>query len=108
MAQVLLRKDRAVYLNDGILVCLSDLRADIKANVMRHWLDGDMSDTSASFTQFGPKYDSADVLAHTWELPADTSEGDWGDFKQISAYSNSLATLFNWFSQDTFVIIAPS
>lgn len=65
MAQVLLRKDRALYLNDGILGCLSDLRADIKVGVMCHHLDGDMSDTSASFTLFGPTSDSVDVLAHT-------------------------------------------
>ena len=108
VAQVLLRKDRSLYLNDGIFGCLSDLRADIKVRVMCHRLNGDMSDTSASFTLFGPTCDSADVLAHTWELPADTAEGDWVEFKQMGAYSNALATHFNGFSQDTFVIIEPS
>jgi len=96
VAQVLLRKGCALCLNDGIFGCLSDLRADIKVGVMRHRLDGDMSDTSTSFTLFGPTCDSADVLAHTWELPADTSEGDWVEFEQMDAYSNSLATHFKW------------
>ncbi len=86
VAQVPWRKDRALYLNDGIFGCLSDLRADIKVGVMCHRLDGDMSDTSASFTLFGPTCDSADVLAHTWELPVDTSEGDWVEFKQMGGY----------------------
>jgi len=63
---------------------------------MCHRLNGDMSDTSASFTLLGSTCDSADVLAHTWELPADTSEGDWVEFKQTGAYSKSLATHYQW------------
>ena len=107
VAQVLLRKDRALYLNDGIFGCLSDLRTDIKVRVMCHRLVGDMGDELAPFTLFGPTCDSADVLAHTWELPAATAEGDWVEFQQMGAYSNSLATRFNGFSQDAFVIIDP-
>ena len=104
--QVQLRKERQLYLNDGVFGSLSELvvtRIMVPARVIR--LGGATSRESAYFTLFGPTCDSNDVLPRPFRLPADVREGDWIEFHQIGAYSNAAATHFNGFFPETFVEI---
>jgi ornithine decarboxylase len=58
-----------------------------------------------SFTLNGPTCDSLDVLPGTFELPADTQEGDWIEIDRVGAYSHALATRFNGFHPETLVVV---
>ena len=104
--QVQLRKDRHLYLNDGVFGSLSELvvtKIMVPARVIR--LGGTPSRESAYFTLFGPTCDSNDVLPRSFRLPADVREGDWIELRQIGAYSNAAATHFNGFFPETFIEI---
>lgn len=105
LTQVQLRKDDMLYLNDGVYHSLSEPKAGFKMPVRAHRKEGDMSDETLSFTIFGPTCDSTDVLPYKIDLPADIDEGDWIEFGQMGAYSNSMATEFNGFSQETYVTV---
>lgn len=104
LTQVLLRKEDAIYINDGIYGSLSELvvtRIDLPMRVIR--LDGPVADQSKPFDVYGPTCDSMDILPNRFELPVDIREGDWIEIGQLGAYSNSAATRFNGFSAETFV-----
>ena len=106
VTQVQLRKDRNLYINDGIFGSLSELvvtRIMLPARALRR--QGPLSRESAYFTLFGPTCDSNDVLPRHFRLPEDLREGDWIEFGQVGAYSNAVATHFNGFYPETFVEI---
>ena len=106
VAQVHLRKDDALYINDGIFHSMSEQAAvgiRLPARMIRPDRPG--SAQTAEFTIFGPTCDSTDILPHTVALPADIDEGDWIEFGQIGAYSNAMATRFNGFHPETFVTV---
>jgi ornithine decarboxylase len=106
VTQVQLRKDRNLYINDGIFGSLSELvvtRIMLPARAIRQ--GGGLAHESAYFTIFGPTCDSNDVLPRHFRLPADIREGDWIAFDQVGAYSNAAATHFNGFYPETFVEI---
>jgi ornithine decarboxylase len=106
ITQVQLRKDNALYINDGIYHSLSEcLAANIHYPIRAHRLSGDLSDKRSPFTIYGPTCDSLDVIPYQIDLPMDINEGDWIEFGQIGAYSNSLTTQFNGFYPETFVTI---
>ena len=107
LVQVQLRKDAALYLNDGVFgslaeMALSSLRMPVR--LLRR--GGDAAAATLPYTLYGPTCDGLDVLPGTFELPADAREGDWLEFGQIGAYSNALATRFNGFFPETFVELA--
>ncbi len=104
LTQVLLRKEREAYLNDGVFGSLSELvtaRIRLPVRVIR--LDGEPSRRLAELTLYGPTCDSADRLPGAFRLPEDLREGDWIEFGRIGAYSNAVATRFNGFFPETFV-----
>ncbi len=106
VVQVQLRKDDALYINDGIFHSLSEAAdADVRfpARIIRP--DGPAAAAMRDFTVFGPTCDSTDVLPHHVTLPEDIGEGDWIEFGQIGAYSNAMTTRFNGFHADTFVTV---
>lgn len=105
LTQVQLRKEDTLYLNDGIYHSMSEQRGGFKMPVRAHRLVGDMSDETEEYTIFGPTCDSVDVLPYKLTLPADIDEGDWIEFGQMGAYSNSMATQFNGFFTDTYVTV---
>ncbi len=106
LTQVHLRKDNALYINDGIYHSLSEtVSANIKYPVRPHRLGGSFSEHTQAYTLFGPTCDCEDVLPYTVELPSDIAEGDWIEFGQIGAYSNALCTKFNGFEMETFVTV---
>lgn len=106
LTQVLLRKDDAIYINDGVYGGLSELvitRLELPMRVIR--LDGEVSTTNRAFQVFGPTCDSMDVLPKPCVLPDDIREGDWIEIGQLGAYSNAAATRFNGFCAETFVAV---
>ncbi|MGH6961128.1 MAG: type III PLP-dependent enzyme [Dongiaceae bacterium] len=106
VTQVQLRKGDQLYVNDGIYGSLSEMVTAglrLPARVVR--LKGAPSIEVRSFTLNGPTCDSLDVLPGTFELPADTQEGDWLEIDRVGAYSHALATRFNGFYPETLVVV---
>lgn len=106
VVQIQLRKGDALYINDGVYHSLSEpavANVHLPARLIRPRRE--VAPGMADFTIFGPTCDSSDVLPHTVPLPADAGEGDWIEFGQLGAYSNSMASRFNGFSPDTFVSV---
>lgn len=105
LTRVLLRKDRAVYLNDGIYGGLNE-HVHYPAPGAHFVLDPQgrrRSGQETPMTVFGPTCDSLDVLPHRYSLPDSTRTGDWIVFEQAGAYSNALATNFNHLGRIEFV-----
>ena len=105
LVQVQLRKDRRIYINDGIYGGLKGADIGIRHPV-RLVRPGGASE--APFTHFevlGPTCDSLDVLDHRLVLPADVGEGDWLEFGQLGAYSAALRTDFNGFQTHRFMTL---
>lgn len=106
VAQVHLRKADSLYINDGIYGSLSEtvtarLRFPARAIRLSGAIEGDLRD----FTIYGPTCDSTDHLPAPIRLPAEIREGDWIEFGHIGAYSNALATKFNGFYPDAYVLV---
>lgn len=105
LTQVQLRKEDMLYLNDGVYHSLSETKAGFKLPVRAHRRDGVFPEDVVAYTIFGPTCDSTDVLPYKVELPADLNEGDWIEFGQMGAYSNSMTTKFNGFYPETYVTV---
>lgn len=106
VVQIQLRKGDALYINDGIFHSMSEPAAagvQLPARLIRP--GGGVAPGMVEFTIFGPTCDSTDLLPHKVALPTDAAEGDWIEFGQIGAYSNSMATRFNGFTSETFVSV---
>lgn len=106
LVQVQLRKDDQLYINDGIYGSLSEMvmgQLKLPARLIR--LDGEQANEQSTFTLNGPTCDSLDVLPSSFDLPADVREGDWIEIDQVGAYSNALATRFNGFYPETYVVV---
>lgn len=109
VVQVQLRKDDALYINDGIFHSLSEANgAGLRFPARMIRPNGKAACETRDFTIYGPTCDSNDLLPHTVELPADIGEGDWIEFGQIGAYSNAMTTRFNGFHPETFVTVDSS
>ena len=104
LVQVLLRKEREIYINDGIYGSLSEMvAAGIRLPMRLIRGQGEASATEREFRVYGPTCDSLDVLPHPVRLPEDVRESDWLEIGLVGAYSNANATHFNGFHPDTFV-----
>jgi ornithine decarboxylase len=104
LAQVQLRKDDRLYINDGIYGSLSELsQVDLRVPARLIRVGGGVSEETRPFVLNGPTCDSLDVLPAAFDLPADAREGDWIEIDQLGAYSYALATRFNGFHPETFV-----
>jgi len=57
------------------------------------------------FRFFGPTCDSIDAMAGPFTLPGDIDEGDYIEVDNMGAYSISMRTDFNHFSEYTQVIV---
>lgn len=105
LTQVQLRKEESLYLNDGVYHSMSEAKAGFKLPVRPLRLTGEFSSEQISYTLFGPTCDSTDVIPYKIDLPADIAEGDWIEFGQMGAYSNSMATKFNGFYPEAYVTV---
>ena len=97
LAQVHLRKQDSLYLNDGIYGSMNELEfSKISPPAVAYGASGSRLDGSVRpFTIFGPTCDSLDVLPTRIELPDSIDEGDYVLFGWMGAYSNALRTDFN-------------
>ncbi|MEX2202028.1 MAG: type III PLP-dependent enzyme [Dongiaceae bacterium] len=106
LVQVQLRKDRRLYINDGVYGSFSEMVTGNIRLPARAWrLGGDVGGTSEPFVLNGPTCDSVDVLPGEFHLPSDIREGDWIEIDRIGAYSNAVATRFNGFHPETLVVV---
>jgi ornithine decarboxylase len=109
VAQVQLRRGRALYLNDGVYGNLSDAGAPGFRFPVRRIRLGERSDVAAEhddFTLFGPTCDSADRMRGPFRLPANMREGDWIELGQLGAYGACLGSRFNGFGVTELVEVA--
>jgi ornithine decarboxylase len=110
LAQVLLRKGDAIYLNDGRFGWLRPLDRRLRRNAMPprlRRLEGTHSAASRRFCLFGPTCDSYDAFQTQIVLPADVREGDWIEFPAMGADTIAWACAFNGLHPSLFAVIAP-
>ena len=105
LARVELRKGGDLYLNEGSYGSLFDAaQCGWKYPVKLHRTGEHSADVEA-FRFFGPTCDSMDTMTGPFQLPADTSEGDWIEICHLGAYGQALATDFNGFQSETTVAV---
>lgn len=105
VVQVQLRRDDALYVNDGVYGSLSDAGAPrfrFPARLIRE-MDATESARQRPYRLFGPTCDSADRMDGPFLLPEDVSEGDWIEVGQLGAYGAALRTGFNGFDRARLV-----
>jgi ornithine decarboxylase len=107
LAQVLLVKRDAIYLNDGIYGALSELMHTRVQPPTRVLMPGGAPRAGAvrPFTVFGPTCDSYDTLPPRFDLPETIAEGDWLYLDRMGAYSSILITDFNGLGAHEFAVI---
>jgi ornithine decarboxylase len=107
VVQVQLRKDKMLYVNDGVYGALSDagaLNFRFPTRLIRS--EGTAEKTDTAFGFFGPSCDSLDVMQGPFMLPDDVAEGDWIEIGQLGAYGSCLRTAFNGFDRATLVEVS--
>jgi ornithine decarboxylase len=107
VAQVILRKEDRLYLNDGMFGIFWELRfKGHKRYATRVFRDGRAHTAGlGSFRLYGPTCDGSDVLPEPFELPEDISSGDYIEFQRVGAYSLAGRTRFNGFYSENVVRI---
>ena len=105
LTRVQLRKDRKIYLNDGIYGSFYTMVIGLRfpARLVRAGADPGPHDTQ--FVAYGPTCDGLDELPQRLLLPRDVREGDWIEIGCMGAYTVSLRTDFNGFYPDTIVTV---
>jgi ornithine decarboxylase len=106
LLQVIVRRDRSIYLNDGVFGTLQELGHPKERRPVRLIRNGDRQERrEGAFRVFGPTCDSNDVLGAPFYLPDDVREGDWIEVGMMGAYSLSMRTEFNGFFTDRIVAL---
>ena len=112
VVRVELRKDNALYINDGGYGALFDachMKWNYPVALVRQNQKGRKSQKPAvAYTFFGPTCDSIDVMEGPFMLPPDVCEGDWIAIGQMGAYGRAMRTRFNGFYADHQVEIDPA
>jgi ornithine decarboxylase len=107
LTQVVLVKEDAIFLNDGLYGALVEIvhtRIQPPTRVLTPAGD-ERTGAARTFTVFGPTCDSYDVMPVPFTLPATIREGDWLELSMMGAYSNVLITDFNGLGAHDYVII---
>lgn len=107
LVEVLLRKDKRLFLNDGMFGIFWLLRIDGPNSFpVRAFRDGKPLDgETMDFLVNGPTCDSTDMLPGLVPLPVDIRAGDYLEFGNIGAYSIGGRTDYNGFYSDRIVQI---
>ncbi len=92
-----LRRDNALYINDGAFGALYDA-------AYLNWrfpfrMTRESTAPLAPFRLYGPTCESADVLEGPFLLPSDIGEGDRIQFSMMGAYGETMASRFNGFGE---------
>ena len=106
VVRVELRKDDALYLNDGTYGGLFDAgEPGMVFPVTKISAFDCAADEQQGFRFFGPTCDSIDAMSGPFMLPTDTDEGDYIEVDNMGAYSVSMRTGFNHFNAFETVIV---
>ncbi len=108
VAQVQLRKDNSLYLNDGVYGTLGGTRLGLHFPtrvIRRNAQDANAHTTKTAFTIYGPTCDGLDVLPYTLDLRSDIAAGDWVEFGTLGAYGPATRTEFNGFKPDQYCYV---
>lgn len=107
VAQVHLRKEDCVYINDGVYGSMAELKFTKAAlPVVAFKPDGSrINGNTKRLTVFGPTCDSVDTLPQTLALPDSIDEGDYIAFGWMGAYSNAIRTGFNSLGELGYVTV---
>ena len=107
LTQVVLVKEDAVYLNDGVYGALVEFIHSRVQTPTRVLTPAGTLRTGPlrPYTVFGPTCDSYDVVPVQFALPDTIREGDWLDISMMGAYSNVLITDFNGLGEHEYVIL---
>jgi ornithine decarboxylase len=106
ITQVVVRRDKSLFINDGVFGTLQELRHPKERRPARVIRPGrPINSQVCEFRVFGPTCDSDDVLGAPLSLPHDVAEGDWIEVGMMGAYSLSMRTRFNGFFADAIVAI---
>ncbi len=111
LVRVDLRKNDALYLNDGSFGALHDAAAlGWRYPARRVWRAGTGAVTAETmplrpFRLFGPTCDSMDRMDGPFFLPADMAEGDWIEIGHLGAYGAAMRTAFNGFGKGRTVLL---
>jgi ornithine decarboxylase len=105
VVEVLLRKDRRLYINDGMYGAFWELRFRAHERFpVRAWRGAEpLQGPAERFRLYGPTCDASDVLPGEVDLPAGLRSGDYLEFGHIGAYSLSGRTRFNGLYSDRIV-----
>ncbi len=109
IVRVEMRRDDAIYINDGLYGALMDLRLTPGLDppvMIRRPAGPAPAAEMTDLTVYGPTCDSLDVLPLPWLLPADIAEGDWIEVGRMGAYASAFATNFNGVRRETRVAVA--
>ncbi len=106
IVKVELRKEQALYVNDGIYGSLFDSMTGLNypARLIRPRGRAPKKELK-DYLLYGPTCDSLDIMKGPWPLPADTKEGDWLEIGQLGAYGMAMQSRFNGFFADTLVTV---
>lgn len=110
VVKVELRKDDALYINDGTYGSLFDaghcgFRYPVR---LIRPTPGGTSSSFKGFRFYGPTCDSIDYMPGPFFLPEDVREGDYIEIGQLGAYGNTMRTNFNGFyAHDTVSVKTP-
>lgn len=100
------RKDKALYLNDGVYGGMSEAAKWAGSlpfpvtHIPRHERESGYTENRfLPFRFLGPSCDSLDSMKGPFFLPADIAEGDWIAIWMSGAYSNACRSNFNGFGE---------
>ena len=108
IAEVCLRKENRLYLNDGMYGIFWELRfKGHRRYPVRAYRNAEpMTGNLEPFRLYGPTCDSSDELPGDVDLPNDIRPGDHIEFGNIGAYSLAGRTQFNGFYSGQIVTIS--
>lgn len=98
IVQVLLRKNDALYINDGIYGALFDAGFPKLIYPVQIIRPKRTRGNLTAYRFYGPTCDSLDQMQGPFYLPNDVQEGEFIEVGQLGAYGRTLATSFNGFS----------
>lgn len=106
LLKVELRKDGALYINDGTYGSLFDAgHMGFKYPVRMVRAGSETKANLAPFSFYGPTCDSIDHMPGPFYLPSDIREGDYIEIGGLGAYGNAMRTDFNGFYESETVIV---
>jgi ornithine decarboxylase len=97
LCKVELRKNDALYLNDGSYGALFDAAHAKWPFPVKLVRDAEASRTLKPYRFYGPTCDSIDQMPGPFWLPEDVREGDYVEIGMAGAYGVAMATRFNGF-----------